>query len=416
MKFNSIRWRLVISYVLLALLSVSLVGTLTLTLLEGFVRAQTESQLAANAETIAQQANLLMQPAPRLEDLRELAQSVSFLGQVRVRILDEKSYVIVNSGPSQTYTSLVWVQPDPEEINSPLFLIPIVRGLEEQFLQGSEARDDETLWPSIVVSVNEGPWGRDVVFQTKYGEETFYPSGKISSTSPQGGEETKSWASALLPIGSEFAPLGFVQLDSYPGAGQEILAAMRWVLLFTGLGTMLVALVAGLLISRSLTAPILALAKSATQMSSGDLAARAPSGGVGEIASFHGSYLMAERLQTSFRTLSEERDTLRHFIADASHELRTPITALHNFIDLLQGPLPTTSLRAKNFSPRARPRCSAWNGSLEICSIYPAWTRGWSSLNENITIYPICFNQQPLHSSPLHWRKVSAWKCRQTAR
>ncbi len=339
MKFNSIRWRLVISYVLLAFLSVSLVGTLTLTLLEGFVKAQTESQLIANAETIAQQANLLMQPAPRLEDLRELAQSVSFLGQMRVRILDEKSHVIVDSGTSQTYTSLVWVQPDPEEINSPLFLIPIVRGLEEQFLQGSETSKDETLWPSIVVSVNEGPWGRDVVFQTKYGEETLYPSGKISSTLPQDVEETKSWASALLPIGENAEPLGFVQLDSYPGAGQEILAAMRWVLLLTGLGTMLVALVAGLLISRSLTAPILALAKSATQMSSGDLAARAPSGGVGEIAQLSRQFnFMAERLQASFSTLSEERDTLRHFIADASHELRTPITALHNFIDLLQGP------------------------------------------------------------------------------
>ncbi|MBE0697965.1 MAG: hypothetical protein IH586_13665, partial [Anaerolineaceae bacterium] len=135
MKFDSIRWRLVISYVLLTLLSVSLVGMLTLTLLEGFVKAQTESQLAANARTIAQQANLLMQPAPRLNDLRELAQSVSFLGRMRVRILDEKNEVIIDSGPAQIYTSVVWVQPDPEKIDSLPFLIPIARGLEEQFRQ-----------------------------------------------------------------------------------------------------------------------------------------------------------------------------------------------------------------------------------------------------------------------------------------
>jgi signal transduction histidine kinase len=44
---------------------------------------------------------------------------------------------------------------------------------------------------------------------------------------------------------------------------------------------------------------------------------------------------MAERLERSFRELTQERDTLRRFVEDASHELRTPVTALKTFNELL---------------------------------------------------------------------------------
>lgn len=47
---------------------------------------------------------------------------------------------------------------------------------------------------------------------------------------------------------------------------------------------------------------------------------------------------MADQLQESFSHLEIERDTLRRFISDASHELRTPVTALKNFLTLINGP------------------------------------------------------------------------------
>jgi signal transduction histidine kinase len=129
-----------------------------------------------------------------------------------------------------------------------------------------------------------------------------------------------------------------VEISNGPDFITEALGATRQAFLLAAAGATLVAVLVGLLVSRGLAAPVRELTVVAGKMSSGDLSVRAPVCGRSEIGQLAGQFnQMAERLEASFADLAAERDALRRFIADASHELRTPITALRNFNDLLQG-------------------------------------------------------------------------------
>ena len=49
---------------------------------------------------------------------------------------------------------------------------------------------------------------------------------------------------------------------------------------------------------------------------------------------------MRRQLAAGFHTLEEERDVMKRFLQDASHQLRTPVTALTTFLELLESDLP----------------------------------------------------------------------------
>ena len=80
------------------------------------------------------------------------------------------------------------------------------------------------------------------------------------------------------------------------------------------------------------------LTATAEQLAAGDLAARSrltpSSDEVGQLA---GSFdHMADRIQEAFAAQQDSEAQVRRFIADASHELRTPMTALKGYIDVLR--------------------------------------------------------------------------------
>ncbi len=101
---------------------------------------------------------------------------------------------------------------------------------------------------------------------------------------------------------------------------------------------LLLALVAGVLLTGRALRPLRRLTATSQQLAAGDLHARS---GVesrhDEIGTLARSFDdMAARIEQSFAAQQVSEERTRRFIADASHELRTPITALKGYIDIIR--------------------------------------------------------------------------------
>jgi two-component system OmpR family sensor kinase len=98
---------------------------------------------------------------------------------------------------------------------------------------------------------------------------------------------------------------------------------------------LLIAIASRIVIKISLR-PLEDVEVTAEQIASGDLSARMPdaepSTEVGRLVNSLNT--MLSRIETSFAARTESENRLRRFVADASHELRTPITAIRGFSEL----------------------------------------------------------------------------------
>ncbi len=336
---GSIRWKLAASYAILVLLSVTLMGALALSFVQRYVERQESGYLRANAEVVALQAQRFIEPQLRRIALEDLASTSAFLGEARVRIMDAGKEILADSGSPGHPDEFLWLVPsglaEIETRRRPpvpsIFPVPYREGTNLP----SSPRELMPLLRDLPLGTSHlyarrtlTPWGRRFVFEED-GERPASPASRLP---------IRHYLKVTTPVGDPASPIGYVEMSSPLSLSAEATSTMRGAVLFSGIGSLLIAVAFGLLMGKTLSDPLRALASTARRMSEGDLGARAAVGRRDEIGALASQFnAMAVNLETSFRDLRSERDALTRFIADASHELRTPVTALATFNELLQG-------------------------------------------------------------------------------
>lgn len=134
-----------------------------------------------------------------------------------------------------------------------------------------------------------------------------------------------------VPISVGDKVLGAIRV-SFSTAQVDAEVRRYWLLLFgAGLITLLLAAALGVLLARWVTRPIAALRDAATQIGEGDLSARADvDRGPPEIKD------LALAFNSTAVRLEELVTAQEQFVADASHQLRTPLTALRLRLEMLE--------------------------------------------------------------------------------
>jgi two-component system OmpR family sensor kinase len=141
-----------------------------------------------------------------------------------------------------------------------------------------------------------------------------------------------------VPPGRRLPGCIAAQLGTPMAPIDDVLSADRTELLLGGVGVLLLALLAGLWLTERTLGPLHRVTATAGKLAAGDLRARSRlpdrSDEVGTLARAFDD--MADRIEVAFAAQAESEARTRRFIADASHELRTPVTALKGYIDVLR--------------------------------------------------------------------------------
>lgn len=142
----------------------------------------------------------------------------------------------------------------------------------------------------------------------------------------------KNWVVyAIAPLQIQGQPAGTLLLMRNLSAEQDQLVKLRQRLWLLGAVLALIFMGIGVILAGNLTQPLTYLIGAVREMQSGKLQQSVPAAGSGEIAELNRAF---NDMAFQVAQLDQQR---RAFIADAAHELRTPLASLHAMAEDMQG-------------------------------------------------------------------------------
>lgn len=334
---SSLRWRLPLSYAGVALLAALVLGAVLLAILQGYYRQQELAYLRGNGQAIGEEIGRLLNEQPLSDALEAQVKGFAFLTQARVKVLDRDSLLLVDSG-----------DPRQNDSTTRLSVEVALEGEGQQFTQSFTVETGQAGTGSTIVLENEfvsqGSGQTSVMTQTTAIEGGAADPALVSRlsvagtlfgfglNSEAGAAQERSNLVVEQPVFNLRGELvGTVELSKGPAYGRTIVRSVAWGWAAAGVVAVVLAALAGWIVSQRLTRPLLSLTETTQRMAGGDLSVRAeqPEGKrQDELGMLAGSFnQMAARVE-------ETVTVLRRFVADAAHELQTPLTALRTDLEL----------------------------------------------------------------------------------
>lgn len=351
---KSIRWQLPLSYAAIALIAALALGSVLIITLRGFYGEREYMHLNNNARAIS--GMIAQMTAARRSDLLGQSQldNLAFLAESRVRLLSPEGEVILDTGSPQSHHFLAFEEQTRmgfeggETVVEGQLAMPVF----DTFLPSEAARGGGDallrLLPrqeSTFVSVNDdvpyiagsaqagsvalnveralpGPFDRFTIAVSG----TPYGLGLGITNDAFGRRSSWTIQEPIYDIDNQL--MAYVELSEGPAYGTELVDSVARTLVVALIIALVIAFTVGYLVSLRLTRPLLALNNAAHQMAEGALSTRADLKRSDEIGA------LAQTFNHMAHRVEEMVTTLRRFVADAAHELHTPLTIIYANLEL----------------------------------------------------------------------------------